>query len=444
MIFSLDVRRARKGDCMLLHYGTAQAPGLMLIDGGPSGVYGPHLKPRLEAIRAARGIADDKPLPVDLLMVSHVDDDHIKGILDMAKEMLEARDDNKPLIASVFSLWHNSFDQTIGNKPDELTAAITAEFPTAAASGELPVEATIESDDHWPGERPDEEVIVDTIKVLASVRQGFRLRLDADKLGWERNPEFDGELVIADGSSIDFEGGLVFDVVGPLLDEIKALQKKHDDWLEDLEEQGKSPEAALAAYVDKSVANLASIVVLAKADGRSMLLTGDARGDKVLDGLAHIEVLTDAEPTLHVDILKVPHHGSANNLETDFFERITAEHYVFSGDGKHGNPEREAFEMLFEARGDQPFTIHLTYPIDEIDVEREKDWDKERAKEIKRNEKRVAEGKPERPVRAEWSDNVNSLGALFESHDMDAAGQSILIVPEDAPHLIELHDALGH
>ncbi len=56
MIFSLDVRRARKGDCLLLHYGTTGDPGLMLIDGGPSQVYTPQLKPRLAQIRAARGL----------------------------------------------------------------------------------------------------------------------------------------------------------------------------------------------------------------------------------------------------------------------------------------------------------------------------------------------------------------------------------------------------
>ena len=42
MIFSLDVRRARKGDCLLLHFGTKQKPGLVLIDGGPKSVYVPH------------------------------------------------------------------------------------------------------------------------------------------------------------------------------------------------------------------------------------------------------------------------------------------------------------------------------------------------------------------------------------------------------------------
>ena len=42
MFFTLDVRRARKGDCLILHYGSKQDPGLALIDGGPSNVYKPH------------------------------------------------------------------------------------------------------------------------------------------------------------------------------------------------------------------------------------------------------------------------------------------------------------------------------------------------------------------------------------------------------------------
>ena len=87
MIFSLDVRRARKGDCLLLHFGTKAEPRLALIDGGPKQVYAPHLKPRLLEIRKARGLAPQSPLPVDLLMVSHVDDDHIQGILDLTREL---------------------------------------------------------------------------------------------------------------------------------------------------------------------------------------------------------------------------------------------------------------------------------------------------------------------------------------------------------------------
>ena len=95
----------------------------------------------------------------------------------------------------------------------------------------------------------------------------------------------------------------------------------------------------------------------------------DSSKIQILEGLELGGAIKKGD-TLHVDILKVPHHGSSNNLERGFFERITADHYVFSGDGEHGNPERETMEMLFAARGSEPFTIHLTYPIDDIDVNR--------------------------------------------------------------------------
>ena len=128
--------------------------------------------------------------------------------------------------------------------------------------------------------------------------------------------------------------------------------------------------------------NLSSIVVLAEAEGKRMLLTGDARGDKVLGGLEIVGLLTASGDTMHVDVLRCPHHGSANNIETISSRRVTADHYVFSGNGEHGNPERETMEMLFEARGMPPLTMDFTYPVDEIDVERKEDWEKEQAKEI--------------------------------------------------------------
>ena len=115
MIFSLDVLRARKGDCLMLHYGSKDDPHLILIDGGPSNVYKPHLKPRIAQIHEARGLEDEEPLPVDVVMVSHVDDDHIKGILDLTKEQ---RGNDPDVRLEVTSLWHNSFDDLLTTKPE--------------------------------------------------------------------------------------------------------------------------------------------------------------------------------------------------------------------------------------------------------------------------------------------------------------------------------------
>lgn len=431
MIFSLEVRRARKGDCLLLHYGSKDKPSLAVIDGGPSSVYGPHLKPRLEEIREAR--SPGNPLPVDLLMISHVDDDHIRGILDLTREDIQAMDAYQPRLVKVLDFWHNSFDAIIGHKPAELTAAFTSQFgPAAAAGGGMSDAAEGQVEEKSP-EEP--EVVQSGLKVLASIEQGFRLRLQADKLGYPLNPEFDGELILAteESEAVDMGGGLQFTVAGPMQPELLQLHKKHTEWLRKLKDQGMSPPEALAAYVDKSVPNLSSIVVLAEVGRKRMLLTGDARGDKILEGLELVGLLEEGG-TMEVDVLKVPHHGSANNLDDEFFERIIAEHYVFSGNGEHGNPERKALEMLFAARGQEPLVVHLTYPVDEIDGERKKDWQKQQSREKARKLKN-----PSANVRPNWSAKKYGLVEFLGELKL-AQGQLLNIVDEDAPHVINLLD----
>ena len=423
MIFSLDVRRARKGDCLLLHSGTAKKPGLVMIDGGPKSVYKPFLKPRLEQIRAARGLDKQKPLPVDLLMVSHVDDDHIQGILDLTGEMLAAV---PPRMLRVQRFWHNSFDDIIGNTPGELTAAVSAGFGPASLTGNLPADATVDS-----GE--DEDVVRASLQVLASIEQGHRLRDDAKKLGFGANDK----LILANQKAVTV-AGLKLTVAGPMKPELLELQKKHDEWLKAQEKKKKTGAAALAAYVDKSVPNLSSIVVHAKAGKESMLLTGDARGDKIIEGMEMVGLLKP-QGTMHVSVLKVPHHGSANNLTKDFFSRITADHYVFSGDGEHGNPERESMRMLFDARGHDPFVIHLTYPVAEIDRERRKDWEIEQGKEKQRKK----DGKSKKEPRENWSAPKHGLAAFFKKVRLPE--ERLRIVSEDSkkPHVIDLLEPLG-
>lgn len=429
MRFSLDVLRAHKGDCLIVHYGTKEDPHLIMIDGGPNDTFKPHLRPRIETIRDARGLkAKKEPLPVDLMMVSHVDDDHIHGILDLTKELITAQMDSKPQLLQVLSFWHNSFENIIGDTPEQLTASIQKQFPTAATSGELPNDATIDAG------HEDEETIVSSLKVLASIEQGAQLRSNVEKLNFELNPEFDGELVLAEknGKPLDMDNGLKFTVIGPMVPELKQLHKKHQEWLKQLKKKGMTPEEALSAYVDKSVPNLSSIVVLAEADGKRMLLTGDARGDKILEGLELVGLIKKGGK-IQVDVLKVPHHGSANNLDTDFFERITADHYVFSGDGQHGNPERESLQMLLDARGGAKYKIHLTYPVKDIDVERKADWDKEQAKEKTKKKKN-----PKQKVRPDWDPKTNSLTAFFAKHKDFA--KKVKVVTDSKPHLINLLD----
>lgn len=420
MILSLDVLRARKGDCLIMHYGSKNDPGLALIDGGPAQVYSKYLKPRLTKIRNARSLDEEKSLSVDLLMISHIDDDHINGILELSKELIIAKDSMQPSPLKVRSFWHNTFDDIIGNNSDELLSAFTSSFGPAAISGEIYTE----------GLDPD------VAMVLSSVSQGFRLRDDAKKLKLRINPEFGGKLIKATDAkkSIDFGKGLKLTVVGPMQAELVALQKVHDAFLRK-HKNDKTTKAALASFSDASVANLSSLVVLAEAGKKRMLLTGDARGDKILKGLEHLSLLKKGSK-MHVDVLKIPHHGSDRNIDPVFFRRITADHYVFSGNGENGNPERETLQMLLNESENEEFTIHLTYPIKEIDIEREKDWMKEQQKEKIRKKK-----DPKVKVRVDWSSQEHSLTSLFEAHKDFA--RKVSVVEEEEPHVINLLDELG-
>lgn len=433
MLFSLDVIRAGEGDCMILHYGPPDDPRIVLIDGGPSGTYGEFLKPRLEQIKRERErrlhLTVSEPLPIELLMVSHMDDDHIVGVIDLTKDLIQG--DRQ--FAQVRHFWHNSFENVIGEVPPQLEAAFTASFGAAALT-EPPADLSAEID-------RDEKLVVPNLKLLASIQNGAQLRTNIiDQLKSEPNAHFGNKLIAADEQTkpINIGNGLKFTVVGPMLPELRRLHEEHQAWLESLAREGQTAEDVLAAYTDRSPTNRSSIVVLAEAEaeGKRILFTGDAVGNKVLKGLELAGVIEEGG-SLHVDVLKVPHHGSDRNAAPDFYERLTADHYVYSGDGKHGNPERASFEWLLAARGeDDEYTIHLTYPVSEIDEEREKNWQTEQKKDLGRQKKNPAAN-----VRPDWSPEQQSLSAFFREHRKFA--RKLSIVEEEEPHVIDLLEEVG-
>jgi Metallo-beta-lactamase superfamily len=391
---------AFQGDCFLIHGGSEEEPVLILVDGGPSGTYTRHLRKRLMALRDERGLDDGQPLVIDLVIVSHVDDDHINGVIDLFRELFEAAKAGEPPPFEVRGLWHNSFDEIVGNSEIAVEAA---QF--GAASFGPAIELAEEPEAHDAG------------LILQSVAQGHELRSLAlsDELQIPLNQGFDGLIRTATGAVTTRElGDIKLTVVGPRPAELAELQETHDKWLEAQRKKGKpvTPTSMLQALSDDSVANLSSIVLLAEGGGRKALLTGDARSDFVMKGLEETGLIA-AGGSLEVDIVKLPHHGSDRNVDEDFLTRVTAPAYLFTGNGEYGNPERETFRMLAEARPDAKIALHLTYPVAEIDPERKIVHEQERAKD----EKKQKEGKlkPPKTVRPPWSDADHGLAALFET-----------------------------
>jgi beta-lactamase superfamily II metal-dependent hydrolase len=74
IIFRLRVVQADAGDCLILEFGSRQNPRYILVDGGAKETYEKHLKDELHKIKAKGH---------DLMILSHVDNDHIVGLCQM-------------------------------------------------------------------------------------------------------------------------------------------------------------------------------------------------------------------------------------------------------------------------------------------------------------------------------------------------------------------------
>ena len=332
----LEALRAKHGDALLLHHGTKAKPRVIVIDGGPPGVYPDALKPRLLELRTEQKLADATPLDIDLLMVSHIDEDHIAGVLELMQKL---RDQDGPKSWKIARVWHNAFDDILGNT-DASIASTGGGLAPASFDDILAPEGSL---------------------VLASVGQGRNLRKAIDFFHLDGNDPFNG--LVQRGHAPIKIGNLSLTVIAPDKERLTALQTDWDTKIKPiLKKEGKKAE--VAEFVDGSVYNLSSIVVLVESDGKRILLTGDGRGDHTLDGLQKAKLLEHGK--LHVDILKCPHHGSIRNVAKEYFETITADHYVISADGKFDNPDVATLKLISAARKDDKFTIHLTNPLEEF------------------------------------------------------------------------------
>lgn len=393
MLFSLEVLPAREGDCLILHWDDQGA--MAVIDGGPGTTFRKVLRPRLDEIRKQRGL---DTLSLELVMVSHVDNDHIVGICALFAELRTAKDKPKPPLWAD-RLWHNAFTDILG---DDFNAYLTPATATAALAAANPEadEATVAAALEAAGLDKDIEVneAVHLASVLAGQAEGrdlrndYKLLFDANRIHCLNTPfKKDGEpsVVMRSAQAVDPIAGLQIQVIGPSEAELIRLKQDYDRYLK---ENGLAVPAALVAAAgdqDRSPTNLSSLVCLVSfgpdPNPRRMLLTGDAHGDSILQGLKEIGELAEGG-VLELDVLKVQHHGSMRNASPDFFKAIRAQTYVISADGKHSNPDRETLEWLVASRQPQDaYHLVFTYPLADIDVRRRKIHEDEQARKKKKD-----------------------------------------------------------
>lgn len=317
-MYNIHLLPASFGDSILIEYGKDNDPHYILIDGGPYYMYD-------EIMDAIREVAPELKT-LDLLVVTHIDIDHIDGIVKMLNQ--------RELPFEIKDIWFNGWEQL---PESDILGGIQGEY-----LGEL-------------------------IKLKAI----------------PHNVAFDGKPVSIEEAEdvIELESGLKLTLLSP---NNKALAKLRDDWEETVQEAGLEMGDTIAILEkletdhrydeeeeeddilgdldidelaesdprgDKSAANGSSIAFIAEYEGKRCLFAGDAHSEKIKEVLEERELL-DANGKLKLDVWKLSHHGSRKSTLDFLMEMIECKRFLVSSDGKrYKHPDAETMAKLIKING---------------------------------------------------------------------------------------------
>ncbi|HYI49166.1 MAG TPA: MBL fold metallo-hydrolase [Allosphingosinicella sp.] len=382
--------KASDGDSLLL---SSSDNHHMLVDGGRSETFREHV---------AQSVSDCKTL--DVLCISHIDADHITGVLELLDVEVDWRvhlaeaskpptgrrpfpQPSSPKPPRILQVWHNGFGDQLSTVAGDVRSMLSL-----AASSQLSLAN--------PDAIPRHNYLAD---LALGEKQAITLthRLGAAQLGIPLNKQFGGKLIRAGMAKSTFKlGKTTLTVLGPFQEDLDSLQTQWREWLaantkaiEDVREEmdrdaGRlqlgegdiflrtmegiaQSTGKLGKRESVTTPNLASIIILAAENKRTVLLTGDAAGQDIVKGLEQARKL-DSQGCIHVDVLKVQHHGAGANISEEFVKAVTADHYVFCGNGSHSNPEEAVLRLIAESRLDPakrsphakagaPFEMHFNH-----------------------------------------------------------------------------------
>ncbi len=324
-MFKIHCLPARFGDSFWITYGSARKQYRILVDGGTSGT-------RNEIVKLIKQLPENDRR-IDLAVVTHIDNDHIGGILSL----LERNEFN----VQFKDFWFN----------DRI---------------------------HLP-ESPGD---------LLGVKQGIRLadQLTDHKIPWNKHFGGGSVQIPNKGALPKFElpGGMSITLLSPTINALARLAVVWDEVLEEqgllsgqppleddvdlldlggdefLDEQPLPDINALAMepfHRDDSEANGSSIAFLLEFKGKRVLMTGDAHADKMISALDRIS----PKQKLTVDLLKVSHHGSQGTTNRELLEKLDCSQFAITTNGSNfGHPDHETIARILKAHSG-PKTLHFNY-----------------------------------------------------------------------------------
>lgn len=290
----IEILQAGTGDSIWVSHNKKN----IVIDGGKS----------TAAIRAKYNKMPQDEI-IDLLVVTHIDSDHIAGIIALVKHMKEIGETHR-----LKQVWFN-----------------------------------------FPKKEEADEYSVDEGNELTS------LLLEIDGLCWNNNTS---KLL---GSTIEV-GDIKLYVLAPdhdVADEYKPkdpdeLGVRSDDWYIDLRTLIDNVDDD---DTDEGGSNSQSIIILAECEGKKLLLPGDSTPKELCDALQCYNKTSGA--SLELDFMKLPHHGSTRNVTKNILNEVTCSNFIISTkkNNKYYFPNKETIAKLIRYRdsADKAINVYFNY-----------------------------------------------------------------------------------
>lgn len=290
----IEILQAGTGDSIWVSHNKKN----IVIDGGKS----------TAAIRARYDKMPQDEI-IDLLVVTHIDSDHIAGIIALVKHMKENGETHR-----LKQVWFN--------------------FPKNE-----------ETDEYSVGEGNE----------LTS------FLIEIDGLCWNNNTS---ELL---GSMIEV-GEIRLHVLAPDHDVANEYKPKEpdelgvrlDDWHNDLRTLIDNVDDD---DIDEGGPNSQSIIILAECEGKKLLLPGDSTPEELCDALQYYNKINGAP--LELDFMKLPHHGSTRNVTKNILDEVTCSNFIISTkkNEKYYFPNKETIAKLirYRERADKAINVYFNY-----------------------------------------------------------------------------------
>lgn len=357
---TVEVFPAGEGDSILLRCESGGRPFNILVDGGVRKTYQDHLRAKLLALRSAGE-------RLDVLVVTHIDSDHIGGALSLLKANGPAA---TPAVIEIGDIWHNGYRhlRLQGRKPNDdekrrVLAQVSGVAESAAQTGDI------------------------------SVREGDTLARLIVEGGYPWNAAWGGGPALA-GGSVSLAPQFDVTLLSPGTENLETLAyhwrkgllsmgvsyeavdcPEFEDAFEKVtavsDEDTVAPEGPISAYTgydppdpatfveDTSKTNGSSIAFMLHSPGFRGVFLGDSWPSVIASEWEKLPPEVRASP---VEVLKLAHHGSWHNASPALLQLIAARHYVVSTDGsKHTHPDLGT--LLWAAdRGRSGATLVFNYP----------------------------------------------------------------------------------